>query len=460
MSGLNPFRPKKPEDHKGHQLSSPSISSSPKQPDPIFLRPSSNPTAAEPSPDPHASTTPPANTSAPAVDRPAHPDNQYISDPFSQNPDSSDDDDELQGTAGDSTRPPVPSSRSLSGTGSSEGRHTETNIQPDTGKTRKLRGGTSSRRSSTSSDTGSDSTTNEPGLYASAKEHGRPISLQPDMDSRVLAARPGNRDRVPPPPPKSHHGKLITPDLSISSPPPSRTTPGRVSSRASIHGSSPGPLSTSKTSQPGSDYFGTHQGQDASPTDALRRSQSQHKRPPTPPLSRRHSQMRRSKSTLSKPSSSQLSVSNAVDESLTSAPPSPGTQSLSPSLRSGGSRANSSIPVEASSSFSLRSENILPTPLQPTESRGSENQPNSRTSSKRLSLLNQVPPPPPPRRTRGSNLSVDNSRNSSLHLEQREDKPANYVPQPSNAMDILADLSRLQKEVDDYRGHFENWRDQ
>lgn len=28
-------------------------------------------------------------------------------------------------------------------------------------------------------------------------------------------------------------------------------------------------------------------------------------------------------------------------------------------------------------------------------------------------------------------------------------------PQPSNAHDILADLWRLQKEVDDLRGHYE-----
>lgn len=30
------------------------------------------------------------------------------------------------------------------------------------------------------------------------------------------------------------------------------------------------------------------------------------------------------------------------------------------------------------------------------------------------------------------------------------------LPQPSNAQDILADLSRLQKEVDDLRGHYES----
>lgn len=29
-------------------------------------------------------------------------------------------------------------------------------------------------------------------------------------------------------------------------------------------------------------------------------------------------------------------------------------------------------------------------------------------------------------------------------------------PQPSNALDILADLTKLQKEVDDLRGHYEN----
>lgn len=33
------------------------------------------------------------------------------------------------------------------------------------------------------------------------------------------------------------------------------------------------------------------------------------------------------------------------------------------------------------------------------------------------------------------------------------------VPLPSNANDILADLSRLQKEVDDLRGSYENRKD-
>lgn len=32
--------------------------------------------------------------------------------------------------------------------------------------------------------------------------------------------------------------------------------------------------------------------------------------------------------------------------------------------------------------------------------------------------------------------------------------PANQPP--SNALDILADLTKLQKEVDDLRGHYEN----
>lgn len=55
------------------------------------------------------------------------------------------------------------------------------------------------------------------------------------------------------------------------------------------------------------------------------------------------------------------------------------------------------------------------------------------------------PPPPPRRRTRDSMIRSDGSV-----------PPAENQPQPSNALDILADLTKLQKEVDDLRGHYEN----
>lgn len=57
-----------------------------------------------------------------------------------------------------------------------------------------------------------------------------------------------------------------------------------------------------------------------------------------------------------------------------------------------------------------------------------------------------APPPPPPRRGRDSNTR-------SSEPAAAEETP---LPQPSNAQDILANLSQLQKEVDDLRGHYES----
>jgi hypothetical protein len=46
---------------------------------------------------------------------------------------------------------------------------------------------------------------------------------------------------------------------------------------------------------------------------------------------------------------------------------------------------------------------------------------------------------------------MDDSRSTSEDL-------AKSVFMPSGAADVLADLSRLQKEVDDLRGQYEGWK--
>ena len=86
----------------------------------------------------------------------------------------------------------------------------------------------------------------------------------------------------------------------------------------------------------------------------------------------------------------------------------------------------------------------------PTNSR-----PSSVKAGRRVSSYGSVPggstgppPPPPPRRTR------DSIARSSDVMGLKENKTP--TPQPSNALDILADLTKLQKEVDDLRGHYEN----
>ncbi|KAL2814403.1 hypothetical protein BDW59DRAFT_21475 [Aspergillus cavernicola] len=490
MSGSNPFRPKKSEDFTAHQCqhhSSQSTSSLSVAPDPIFLgHPPRAALAASQTNDPSApralATTPPPPINDPDLDDSVTSDDRSTLDPFNRDSDVSDDGAERVQTPSEApvttspgdlrrprgniriTPPSVSSSNQFPTTTTlpedqslrtDNQRYIDSNEElpehPAVANSFEL-----SQSDVSSDEIDSDSTADELHTHAPYKTSARPTSLGPGIGLRALASRSGNRDRVPPPPPKSHHGKMIIPDLSRT-PPASQTTPSKAANRVSFHGSSSSPLASPRVLQMGPDYFSSSSSQPAPPTDILRRSQSQYKRPPTPPLSRRHSQMRRSKSTFSKSSPSQLSIPSARIQTTASTPSSPGSRSLTP-IRSGDSRFDSSIPDEASSISTVHSENIAPTSsTQTLEVSGLGIQSNPR--SKRASMINQLPPPPPPRRTRGSNHSNDSNRPASLCSEQRADGVESFVPHPSNAKDILADLSRLQKEVDDLRGHYQGRND-
>ncbi|KAJ5154149.1 uncharacterized protein N7500_009588 [Penicillium coprophilum] len=263
--------------------------------------------------------------------------------------------------------------------------------------------------------------------------------LSPELD----ASPPGRaKDKKPPPPPKSHHGRRIGSTATAES---SQTARSRSTNRLSIHGTgnvTPGALHPSSVSL-SSDYFSAPAGVRGS-TDSLQRSQSQHKRPPTPPLSRRHSQMRRSKSTQSK-TSSRLSMTYDSESNDSSRPPSPGPSSRALENKRISMPPPSTGDFQATAPLGDISLNLSP----PTNSR-----PSSLKAARRASSYGSVPPgstgpppPPPPRRTRDSI-----ARSDVMGLKENQ-TPA---PQPSNALDILADLTRLQKEVDDLRGHYEN----
>ncbi|KNG85216.1 hypothetical protein ANOM_006355 [Aspergillus nomiae NRRL 13137] len=277
-----------------------------------------------------------------------------------------------------------------------------------------------------------------------------------DAEARPLVSRSGNREKIPPPPPKSHHGKLINPSPG-STPSSPHPAPFKPTNRFSFHGLPLESSSSPKPSQLGVDYFtGSASSEAEKPIEPLKRSQSQYKRPPTPPLSRRHSQMRRSKTTVSKPNPSRLSMPAVKMEGTESPPPSPSSWSLNPSrtrdTRPGfSSEENTRRPSIQHQSASV----VISTPG--TDTSAPSSQSNSRTPSmKRASIGNPLPPPPPPRRTRGSSSqSNDSTRPTSLHSEKRPEVHEEYIPHPSNANDILADLSRLQKEVDDLRVHYE-----
>ncbi|GIK01052.1 hypothetical protein Aspvir_005084 [Aspergillus viridinutans] len=248
---------------------------------------------------------------------------------------------------------------------------------------------------------------------------------------KPLAVRSANRDKKPPPPPKSHHGKLINPSPHATSS-HSRPIPPRPTKRFSYHGtSSETSLSLtpdtppSRSSQPRIDYFTPlHDNPAPQSAETLRRSQSQHKRPPTPPLSRRHSQMRRSKSTMSRTNLSRLSMPAGKFEMNASLPSSPGPRTQEPGIA----------------------------PPMSDEAEPGSGQCELRLS-RRASQVNPLPPPPPPRRNR---VSSSHSNSGSQPTQEKRAEDQDFMPRPSNASDILADLSRLQKEVDDLRGHYES----
>ncbi|KAJ5766465.1 uncharacterized protein N7511_004081 [Penicillium nucicola] len=317
----------------------------------------------------------------------------------------------------------------------------------------------------------------QPSISADRSQRSRRSEAQssPSPESIVRT-----REKKPPPPPKSHHGKRIshsatatetaaaasdadTDAHTYTSQPAPRS---RSSNRLSMHGAvserlTPGLAHPSTVSLPAAaDYFSVSENQAArASTDSLQRSHSQ-KRPPTPPISRRHSQMRRSKSTQSK--SSRLTMSSYDSErdpeSNSSLPPSPGP-GLSPSLaRSLSSKRISMPPPTSAAEFqaAIPTGGVSLNPLGSPDSR-----PPSLKAGRRASSYGSVPsnsssgpppPPPPPRRMRDSLLRSGDSPPVS-RVPDDENQP---LPRPSNALDILADLTKLQKEVDDLRGHYEN----
>ncbi|KAJ5937421.1 hypothetical protein N7454_004721 [Penicillium verhagenii] len=296
----------------------------------------------------------------------------------------------------------------------------------------------------------------------------RPTAVYEHKQNTSPTSR-ANRDKKPPPPPRSHHGKRIS---TTANPPPSLSasklspTSSRSNYELSFQSASPESLATSQpvitpntssVQSPVPDYFSPQsQSQVATGSnETLSRSGSQHKRAPPPPLGRRQSQMR-SKSNESKSNISRLALSSPDSEDIDgSQPPSPGPSIISArSFSRDRNRMSMPPPTSAGSLGDVRPSTSSagvghlspPTNSQPP-------QPGRRTSSYgNIASGSSVapPPPPPPRRAREGARSSEGRPVSQIITT---DEP---LPQPSNAKDILADLLRLQKEVDDFRGNYES----
>lgn len=290
------------------------------------------------------------------------------------------------------------------------------------------------------------------------------------------ASTPNNIQKTPslrkpkPPTPRSHHGKPIKPDDSEKYTSPSSPTP--THSQTPIGSPSDRRGSTSslsaKVSPPSNEPPRTTD--DAS---SSYRTSPQSKRPPTPPLTRRHSQMRSSTnrhSTAEQPN--RLSLPPKGLSSHLPDPLSPGNGTKTPP-RPPSRRVERPVSgTQGEATLSQLKSSLSPsewTPSDPLSVDGQGTQasvvssPPSRTPSIKQPLSGTStttgmlpPPPPPPRRllasSKSSNtaISVPTDKSDAPTSTEHED-----IRSSSQAQDILADLSRLQREVDDLRIHYE-----
>ncbi|KAJ5469503.1 hypothetical protein N7539_009121 [Penicillium diatomitis] len=299
-----------------------------------------------------------------------------------------------------------------------------------------------------------------------------PVSMRPGVGnpqvprSRLEAGAntsPSGRstkDKKPPPPPPNHHGRKISTPLetagaisqsSAASPQPS---PPRSRNRLSYHALLPdyqtsraqrSDTSRSRLSSDGVDYFSSstslpvpqpaQAAENGPPLNPVQRSgsqRSQRKRPPTPPLSRRQSQMGRSRSSQSKASGGRLVMSSLDSEGTDgSRPPSPG-----PSARS---------TTPTASEYKRFS---MPPSAAP---RVAEREADSRPSGSPLprDTLSSAPA------TARANLSSHGRRASSYNVPMSSSSSSSSVP-PLHHHHLGGRETQALKEVDDLRGHYEN----
>lgn len=197
------------------------------------------------------------------------------------------------------------------------------------------------------------------------------------------------------------------------------------------------------------------------------------KRPPTPPLARRQSQMKGKKPQQARNSSSiafaveDPSPSSPTDSqnapSTMKAPPPPPQRNVKRASTHGTPSSEPHLPISDSprrpSAGFLADLNIG---IDRAGQRVAE--PPSRTpssASRASASLNSTsgpgapPPLPPPRRMRGlSRSSTDSQRPASSELRRPSTESSRNVSGQSNATDILADLAALQREVDALRDNY------
>ncbi|KAL2063918.1 hypothetical protein VTL71DRAFT_4412 [Oculimacula yallundae] len=299
-------------------------------------------------------------------------------------------------------------------------------------------------------------------------------------DRRGLISEPSAATRKKPPPPSSRHGKLIKVELrdegtssALQSPP----TPGSITSQHYFSSSPrsqtdlnkplpPAPTRASHDSDRESVFDKESAGktpEPPSPSSSIRK-----KNPPAPPLARRHSQMISDSKLTRDPTRLSLKPEEETSRSYVEENRRPSADSIKappppPSRRPGSIRGSSHAGLTSPSTVSLPP----PPPARGSSRSFSGGKPPSilsldlSSASKRTPAM--APPPPPPRHSRRSmevQSPTNSQRPSGEYLRQssesarrgsQQEAPLEISEQPPNKHDILADLSKLQREIDALR---------
>ena len=313
--------------------------------------------------------------------------------------------------------------------------------------------------------------------------------LSDDERQRLVGSVPTAFERNKPLTPRHRHGKLVKMNgpqtVSFEDPTLSITNPS-MRGVASVDRSIPETRDTNKPLPPlplppdvqpsmqnpaGSTDNGPYLESGGSPTNDTAKKRS----PPIPPLSRRHSQMKanplagdteRATPITEEAGPEPASLAHSAPTASLRGPPPPAPR------RAGLHRGNSSSSVSTGTSLISMSDQssaadvstrfVKPRPPVPP------NRTPSVSSVKRPIQINSNPgspsmaPPPPPRRRGSSQSSYTPSRLSGHYTERlRSDSGASstshiaMTPESSSGAenkDVMADLSALQREVDELRG--------
>jgi hypothetical protein len=312
-------------------------------------------------------------------------------------------------------------------------------------------------------------------------------------------------ERRKPPPPSSRHGKLIRVELRDENTPRIDTSllPGRkgpeqssISPKSAQSIRSPTDLNkplpavpTRASHESDRESVFDKEAAGKTPEPASPSSTQTRKTPPAPPLTRRHSQLV-SESKAARPASVRLptnteegemslsSYENVLSQSTNKAPPLPPVRrpaSIRNSSQTDSIPASTSPPQEQQRPMSKSGSAPAPPPARMASARHSSRPPSVMSMDLTSKRVSTAPPPPPPPRQRASSrtsmegpvLSSESSRRTSSDYfrksidSTREENMASQSDHgglaegSSGAINILADLTALQREVDALRGQYE-----